>query len=305
MTFRRSIILVRVALGLMTLASPSLAEPATGAVFAEPSEPRLPIEEAQRPLTLPRFVLDPTANLELTRLEANDAYGNLTGSLSFGITDDLVLRALVLPLQLAGPGESAFHYGQTSGTRGPSIGATYRVVRGSFEVGLGLDLRVFTAANITGGAIIPTVPMRIHVGEHLRIDTAVTVQITRATTTASGTTTIVNPGGDNDIETTTSVATGDNTNSLRIPISALYNVTPSLYLGVTSGVTIDRIKHPDTSTGVPLGVFAGYTLAGKSGPVLDVEPFFTFPYFVTSGANSPTNTGEYLVGLNVRAFLYL
>lgn len=303
MTSGRWMIAAATMLGLLAVAAPCMAD-ATGSTAA--GEPRLAVEEAQRPLTLPRFVLDPTGSVDVRRVDAHEVYGDLTGAVSFGATDDLVVRALVLPLQLAAPGGDGFHYGQTAETRGPDIGATYRLVRGSVELGLGLDLSVFTAAGLTGGAITPTVPLRIHAGEHLRIDAAATFTITRATSTTPAAETVVDAGGGSPAtETTLAATTSASSKSLQVPLTALYSVLPSLYLGVKSGLTIDHIVHPRTSTGVPVGVFAGYTLAGKSGPLLDLEPFFTFPYLVSSGVPSPTNTGEYYVGLRVRGFLYL
>jgi hypothetical protein len=116
---------------LLTLSSPALADPSPSATAGDPaSAVRLPVALAERPLTVPRFILEPDIEADVTRIEPNATYGNLGIGASFGVTDYLGVRAIVLPLQLAGPPGNGFHYGQTSEDRGPGVGATLAFVHG-------------------------------------------------------------------------------------------------------------------------------------------------------------------------------
>jgi hypothetical protein len=283
----------------LTQTSPSFADDPS------PGPLRLPVAEAQRPLTLPTLILNPSVEVDILRIQAHDAYADLTGQASFGVTDDLTVRALFLPLQLGGPAGQDLHYGQTSETKGPSVGATYRFIRGPVELGAGIDLRVFTAENITGVAIVPTIPLRIHAGPRFRIDAAATVNITRATSTTTGTTVIANPGGGGDVLTPTTTSASANAVRLTVPLSALYNITEPFFVGVSSGLTINNLGNVDNSTGIPVGIFAGYSVGGAHGPILDIEPGLSFPYLVMPGRSEVTNAGEYVVGLSIGGFFYL
>ena len=65
---------------------------------------------------------------------------------------------------------------------------------------------------------------------------------------------------------------------------------------------------------VPLGIFAGYAVGGKNGPILDIDPFFGWPALITPGVetggtckNCPGhfNPGFITVGLALGGFIYL
>jgi hypothetical protein len=76
---------------------------------------RLPVPVAERPLTLPAFVLAPNASLDTLRFGTFGSYSRLTVGADSGITDSLSIRAVVLPLQLSGPAslDEGLHYGQS------------------------------------------------------------------------------------------------------------------------------------------------------------------------------------------------
>jgi hypothetical protein len=92
---------------------------------------------------------------------------------------------------------------------------------------------------------------------------------------------------------------------LDLPVSALCNITDAIDVGVATGFTIDEFSQFDSTTGIPLGIFAGYAIAGRQGPILDIQPFFTFPYLVMPWAHPATNSGEYVVGPSLGGYLYL
>ena len=269
------------------------------------AEGRYPLAEAERPLTLPKMVLMRELDIDVPRVSlpspiggqaAATSFANVSVGASFGITDDLTVRAQVLPLQLAGG--SGFHYGQTSGfygvdNPGPGVGATYRFLRGDFEVGGSLDLNLITLSGASGVVITPGVPVRIHVGKSIRIDTGAYLPITRASIDGSGAF-----GAPSSI--------GASGTGLVIPASFLYDITEPLHVGVATGFQINDFSDVGNNTAIPLGIFAGYAIGGKDGPVLDIDPFFNFYELFTPGnVAGATNGGAYVFGLSVGGFLYL
>jgi hypothetical protein len=246
---------------------------------------RLPIPEAQRPITLPRLVGSPGVEFQVDRRPGGASFAELDVSGRFGITDDLTVHALVAPLQLSSPGGGGLQYGENNRNQGPGLGATYRFVRGVAEVGAGLSGYVYTVPGISGGSVTPTVRTRIHATDSLRLDLnpAMTFQLASVS------------------------ATGASANAVRldVPLGALVNLTEAFDVGVTTGLTIYDVSDPRGTTGIPLGFALGYVIAGSQGPVVDIDPFFNFPYLVMPGRASPIVTGQYQVGLDLTGFFYL
>jgi hypothetical protein len=289
------------ALAVFTFASVASAEEpeakgeAKGGKEEKKAEGRYPVAEAERPITLPKMVLSGEVDLDVPHLPGS-AFFNASVGAAFGITDDLTVRAQVLPLQIAGGG--GFHYGQSTGllggidNPGPGVGATYRFLKKEmFEIGASVDVNLITAQGFSGVVVAPGVPVRIHALESLRIDTGAFLPITFAS--MSG----VPLGGFG----TTSVSA--NATGLQIPVSALYDITEPLHVGAATGFVIGDFSTPGASVAIPLGIFAGYAIAGKDGPVLDIDPFFTFPA-LTGGSAAP-GSGLWVAGVSVGGFLYL
>jgi hypothetical protein len=276
-------------LSITTVTLPATADPPDSGAL------RLPIAEAQRPITIPQLILEPTLQFEgarFTRTDITGFYYNLGLSAGFGITDDLTVRALVLPLQLGGPsGSGGFHYGQATEDRGPSVGATYRLVRGALELGLLLDLRALTVQDDSGVAIIPGATMRVHAGDHARIDLAPSVNVTLQRETGTP------PPGSATTET-------GNLVRIDVPFTALVNLLENVDVGITTGATIEDVSQAKASTSVPLGFFAGCTIPGRHGPLFEFTPYLTFPFLFMPAATSRTNTNEYLLGVTFTGFLY-
>jgi hypothetical protein len=222
-------------------------------------------------------------------------FANLGLGISFGVTDDFTVRAQVLPLQLAAPAAfGGFRYGQESSllgvdNLGPSIGATLRVVSGKVvEVGASLDGGIVTLAGLSGGTVTPGVPVRVHIGESLRLDTGAYLPVTLLRQSGPEA-----PAG-------LQAAAG-----LNVPVSLLYDITEPLHVGVGTGFQILDFSQPGQTVTIPVGVFAGYAIAGKDGPILDIDPFFTWPLLLTPGAQSAAQANIYTVGLSVGGFFYL
>jgi hypothetical protein len=251
---------------------------------------RLPVPKAQRPLTLPSLVLAPELGFQVDRRPSEGAFAGLDVAGAFGITDDLTLHALVAPLQLSTPaGYGGFHYGETNRNFGPGAGLTLRFLRGPVELAGDLSGHVFTIPDLSGGSISPSLLLRVHATDMFRLDFApgVTLQFATQTNAAPS-------------------SSSANAVRVQVPLTLLGNLTQSFDVGVTTGLTIFNTSDVRSSTGIPAGLVLGYAVPGPHGPVLDVDPFFDFPYLVMPGrTSSVTNTGQYQVGVNVTGYLYL
>lgn len=268
----------------------------------DPGALRLPVPEAQRPVTLPKLVLAPEAGFDVDRQGNAGVFGNLTLSARFGITDDLTLDAVVAPLQLWVPRGGGFGYGETTEDRGPSLGLTYRFVRGPVEVAASLAGRLFTVSGLSGSAIMGSLPIRIHATESLRLDATPTVNVWIAQQTPSTPPTTI---GITPVGAPPSTATSASAVRLQLPLDAIYNVTRAFDLGVTTGLTVYDASDARNTTGIPLGALMGFAMAGSQGPVLDVDPYFSLPYLLMPGRTQPTNSGQYVIGVDLTGYLYL
>lgn len=246
-------------------------------------EGRLPLSYTERPLTLPRFVLNPLAELYVAK-EDIDTFVNLGVSAAFGITDDFQVEAVVAPLQFS----PTFKYGQTE-QPGPALGATFRLLRGSFELGAHVDATVITYSPLSGMIVRPGIPARLHIGKSVRIDAGAYVPIS-----------VISPGG--GVSSTTTVG-------LQVPLAAAFDIIEPLHVGVSTGVRIDNFNAAGNTFAIPLGFFAGYAVGGKDGPILDIDPFFRWQSFATPSPADPNadkiNAGHYQVGVEVGGFFYL
>ena len=243
---------------------------ASGARADEPEETkegRLPLSYIERPLTLPRLVLNPVAELNVTR-DSGDYAVNLALAAAVGITDDWEIHAVVAPLQLS-PGVT---YGQAD-QPGPSLGTTYRMLSRGTEAALRLDVTALTLPHTTGAIVRPGMPFRAHAGESVRFDWGVFVNVTASHTTTVG---------------------------VQLPFALAVDIVEPLHVGVNTGLTLDSIDAPG-SLAIPLGFFAGYAIGGKDGPILDIDPFFRWPKVASSDPGPP----PWQLGLEVGGFFYL
>lgn len=271
------------AVALGTVASFAVVVPAR-AQEAAPAL-RLPVPEAQRPLTLPQLVASPALDFQVDHRAAAGNFVNLDVTARIGLTDDLMLHADVAPLQLWAPG-GGLTYGQPYLSRGPGAGAAYRFVRGLVEVAGNLGGRVFTVPGISGGSITALLPVRVHATGSLRLDAVPQVEFVLAHDTAT--------------------SASANSTRVAVPLQLLANVTRELDLGFGTGLTIYDVGDAADTTGIPLGFFLGYAAPGAQGPLLDVDPFFDFPYLIMPGRRTQTtNAQQYQVGVTLTVYLYL
>jgi hypothetical protein len=300
--------------------TPSVPAPSAPAPPAAPTEahetepPRYPISRALRPLTLPKLHL--AASLDLSSAAwTQGRFTNATVGAALGITDDLTVRAVVAPLQLTSPNAGTFggvHYGETAGTQGPTLTATYRFLRGDVELGAFAGGQVLTAFNLSGYRLWAGVPLRAHVSKSVRVDVAPEVTFTHQTNEAIPAGGVaLNPQGFipvTDIGVLSPVAIVRTTDryALYVPMDVTWSMTELFHAGMSTGYVAGDLSSVKDSSRIPLGIYGGYTVAGARGPVLDIDPYFDFPGLFRPGSSSQkTQTDWNEIGVTVRAHVDL
>jgi hypothetical protein len=240
-----------------------------GAAAAE-DPPSVPVAYASRGLLLPRLVLSPEATFGGVASSARTGFDTGLGA-HFGLLDDLVVGALVAPVNWA-PQRVA--YGN------PRFDATYEILHGVVELGSAFAATVLVGS-AAGAVLEPGVPGVFHLGKAARLDTGAFVPITvgRALPSTAG---------------------------VRFPVAFSYDVVAPVHLGLETAVAVGDLGHARSTVGVPLGMFGGYTIAGKAGALVDLFPFFRWPQLGTPGAkDGNVHPGVFQTGLNVNVYLYL
>jgi|HubBroStandDraft_2_1064218.scaffolds.fasta_scaffold24458_2 hypothetical protein len=281
----------------VAVTAPAAPAPAVAAAPAAPAAGgyRLPVSYTERGITNPAGILSPEADFIVTNYAP---FGGLGGSIAtvslalgagYSITDDFGVRATVIPLEFNSP----FAY------LGPSIGATYRLLKGDFELGVAADINLQTCGDagcynpqIGGGTGIgivfaPSVPMRVHL-----LDKKAVLDFQPAIP--------IGTVGDGAFV------------GLNVPVRFAYDIIEPVHVGAMTGFGFD-FKAPNGLTvgdtfAIPFGVFGGYALAGKEGPMLDIDPFVLWPNLFTPAAQTGLSKadGSFVeVGVNLTYYLYL
>ena len=268
---------------------PAHADPAVPVEAREPIP--IAVAQARRSLTLPENVANPVVGFSRMHWPAGVFLDANVGG-GFGVTDDLTVRAQLLPLQLASPrGFVGLHYGQTSEAEGPSASATYRFLRGDVEMGGTVDLRLLTLTNTSGLVVAPGIPLRAHLTSQLRIDTSPTLRIAMTTVrTRSG---------------FRSVTRSETRVGPVVPVSLLYNISDPFHVAVSSGVAILDLGAVRDSTRIPAGASMGLTIRGERSHVVDISASLKFPGLVLPGATPTTSWDWYVLGIDVSSYFSL
>jgi hypothetical protein len=191
----------------------------------------------------------------------------LTAHATYGVTDGLEVGAVVLPLLLT----------PVFGYSGPAVFGTYRFLRGNTELGVSaaVNLPIDAPFGVTVGT-----PLWLRFLPHVLLQTGAFLD-----------------GFD----------AGDIGLGLRVPFSALFQLTSSLWAGVDTGFSFQFTgPGPGETLTIPVGVEAGYAIPGSTGkPIADVLAGFGFPDFLTPGAPDVVNTSFWAILVAGRVYVDL
>lgn len=260
------------------------AEAQTPAEVNPAEEGKLPIQYVRRPLTLPAMTLAPEVGFSVLKLPdfgrfSTDPLIGVSLGASFGITDDLEVGVTPLPL-LVSP---EFEY------RNPNVNATYRFLPGEFEIGA--RVRFFIPAQDETDPVLQMgVPMLLHLSDSFRLDTGVNFSF------VFGDEATVGLLGYSDV---LSIEPG-------VPLRATLQVTDPVFVQAGTGFGIVTFDDAGESFFMPLGVGAGYTIAGEDAPIADITARFDFPLFLTPGSSGDAVHGDiYYLGLSGKGYFSL
>jgi hypothetical protein len=266
------------------------ATPAGGSSAAEGGEGgvRLPVSVTERGITNPALILSPVLSLGIVRAEIPTALGPTTAATALGIgvgagfsiTDDFGVRATALALGIPISPSGSAEY------TGPTFGATYRFVKGDFELGAAVDVTINTPSGESAGVtFVPGIPMRLHLGKPASLDIVPSLAIE----TGSG---------------LSSALVG-----MAIPVTFLYDIVePVFHLGAETGFGILDFSEAGQTVDIPLGFLAGYAVPGPKGPIVDLDATFLWPALFLPGATggaSAVQDGLFTVGFAATGYLYL
>lgn len=262
-----------------SLLSSALVLSLAGAARAQ--EQRYPVAYVDRPLTLPAFGLSPDVTFDATQvvedpnavertLQTNLAFA---GGLTFGITEDLEVRASIGTLRFM----PEFQYLE------PRVGVTFRFVGAEqFNMGIRAETTALTLPGEAGVRLEASLPLLVRLGSSARIDLA--------------------PGAPITIQEEKAVSFG-----LNVPAAFAFQVVDAIHIGARASATITDFANPGENLVIPLGFFAGVSL-GSERPIVELDPYFTWNEFSRPGAkfdNDKVNIEKFSAGLTARLYLYL
>ena len=90
-----------------------------------------------------------------------------------------------------------------------------------------------------------------------------------------------------------------------IPLDVSFQIADPVFLGFTTGYGVLSLRDAGEASFMPLGAFAGGTVPGEEGPLVDIGASFGFPIFLLGLSDGNPNTELWTAGMTVRGFLYL
>jgi len=229
----------------------------------------LPYAHVDRPMTLPEFYLAPSLGFANLHLESGGFSANsviIAAGARFGITDDFEVEATPLSLRFGDIGNDGYSHFMA--------GATYRILKGDVEVGGRLRFALNTSPDVF---INPSLPIRIHAGEIVRLDTGVNFSLVLpdggdATPALAGIGGIASTSGGFFFA---GIEPG-------VPLNVDFQIVEPFWMGLGTGFGMFDMTEGE-SVFVPLGLRAGGTIPGGKGePLVDIDGGFSFPLFFTN-----------------------
>jgi hypothetical protein len=277
------------------------------ALAGEPSpHEALPVRYVDRGLTLPALTLSPSFDVGVTHSEIGSFTLNQVPvdlGASLGVVDDLQVDLVPATLQIVradvgGASDTKVFYGTFK------LGATYRFfdsdvveLGGRFEFGAtGLDDTVHMTASV---------PVRIHAGNVVRIDTGLALSMIIPTKGGSVDGGLVGAGHPSPLYALMGPG---------IPFDVTFQLGDHAFVGLDLGFGLASFSgeaNPDGSTSVDrsafgsLGAHLGGTISdGAERPVADIAGVFDFPAFVFAEDRPPLQQVWY-AGLDTRLYFQL
>jgi len=236
---RRTILsLVAGAALVATSAAPALAE-------------GLPVKFSERPLTLTEGTFEIDAQFLIQDLIFDTGFA-LHAGVRYGITDDLEVGAIAVPLALS----PSFDYGN------PSLWGTYRLLHGPVELGFHVGLSIPVVSGSKFG-VTPGI-----------------VGLFGLTNTTSLWWGVLFP-----ISFTDPVIV-----SLDIPLQFRLNLSENFFAHISTGLSVTDFDF-DTAM-IPLGLGVGYTIAEGHHPFVDIHVGVRFPMFLFPNSPGDTVSAD-------------
>jgi hypothetical protein len=246
----------------------------------------MPLPEAKRSIVMPATTIRGDFHVPIVRVGFGNAGATAVGFPFLGagvsLTDWFQLDLAFMPLIVS---PSVEYYS-------PEIAATFEFtdLDAAFEAGVRLGFLIPPGNNKRWAADL-MVPLRIHAGDMVRIDTGVEV-------TVQGNT----GGGDPFVG-----LTGTRTLPLQIirpgiPIEAKVSVVDYVWVGLGTGFgmfdfTSNSGIDPGDTIFIPLGFGAGGNIPLSEEMILDAKFTFDFPLFALPAAPDPIQGDIYQVGI--------
>jgi hypothetical protein len=225
-----------------------------------------PVRLVSRPQTIPARTLRLDGDFNVLNAGTTSTFLNLGGA--YGVIDNLEVGATVAPLRLT----ENFAYGR------PVIYGRYQFIRdGQLQVSgfasVAIPVRGEDKLGFSVGASV-----WYNFNDQLQLQTGLFY----------------------DAKLTETI-----THALSVPVRGNYNLSDDFHLALVTGITLP-LKDTGDTLSVPLGVDAGYVLAGMNNhPLVDVVASFSFPYFLTPGATNAVITDFWQVGIAGRFYLFM
>jgi hypothetical protein len=245
---------------------------------------RQPKGYAARYLTLPYDTVAPDVGISILGYERDLAIASLNGTIRWGIVNALEVEATPVAIRLAP--DTAY--------AGPSLGATGGFTQGPFEIGgrlryfFGIDT---AAGGVGSGTLTAGIPARVHFSDDVQmnlggfvtagLDSGATVGLYERTASPA----YVDPG---------------------LPLHFVFQVSPVVWLGAKTGMSIFDFQSVDETLSIPLGVEIGFTQSDDYNPVGDLGIRADLPQFIRPGALLDTiSPSVFGVGLWYRWYYHL
>jgi hypothetical protein len=251
------------------------------------AEARLPVSLQRRPLTLPRRMVRVDTALDVfswefslfTTTRVNELGFHFGGG--YGVTDDLELGALLVPLQVtAVDGDRDVWFGDMV------LYGMHRLTRGTVELGARVELALPTNTDWDPPdrpmVLVLGLPLLVRLGDIARLDTGVQFALLLRPEFESALSGFpVVPPSSYPLPTRSSSG---------VPLVFTVNADEHIYMGLRTGLSIYDLQDPSETTAMPIGFHFGGTVGPGGKPLADLTVRFEWPFFVTSASDETVIT---------------